>query len=216
MAKYTTIDHQIFNTHVYNKFMKYSESSYLTKKTLSDALKEEMQIKQLRKITVSEIIKKCDVNRKTFYYHFTDIYDLLKWTLEQEAIEVVKEFHLTTEYTDAMRFVMDYVEKNAHILNCAYDSIGREEMKRFFCADFYDVTSRYINELEKSLNVKVDENYKQFLIVLYTEALAGMLINAFQKKDQFDKEKTIDYLSFTITNSIPQLLINADKNSTSH
>ena len=38
----------------------------------------------------SEIIVDCGVNRKTFYYHFEDIYAPLKWMLEEEAGNVVK------------------------------------------------------------------------------------------------------------------------------
>lgn len=49
-----------------------------------------MRRKPFSKITVSELIKTCNVNRKTFYYHFEDIYDLLKWMLEQEAVAVVR------------------------------------------------------------------------------------------------------------------------------
>ena len=48
------------------------------KKTLAVSLKRFMEKKPLSKITVSEIIADCGVNRKTFYYHFEDIYALLK------------------------------------------------------------------------------------------------------------------------------------------
>lgn len=65
---------------------------HLIQKMFSAALKSAMKNKTLSKITVSEIIQTCRVNRKTFYYHFQDIYELLKWTLEQEAVEVVKNF----------------------------------------------------------------------------------------------------------------------------
>lgn len=195
--------------------MKYSESSYLMKKKLSDALKKEMETQPLKKVTVSKIIEDCGVNRKTFYYHFTDIYDLLKWTLEEEAVEVVKQFHLTTEYKDAVEFVIDYVEKNAHIINCAYDSMGREEMKRFFCNDFYEVTSKYIDDYVKEKKLDVDPIYKKFLTMLYTEGLAGLLINLFQNKDLFMKDKAIEYVTFTIGNSVPHLLEKANKKATS-
>ena len=40
---------------------------------------------------------------------------------------------------EAIMFVIDYVDKNNHILNCAYDSMGRDEMKRFFHSDFYNL-----------------------------------------------------------------------------
>ena len=79
----------------------------------------------------------CGLNRKTFYYHFEDVYALLKWTLEEEAIEVVKKFDLMVDYEEAILFVMDYVDSNKHMINCAYDAIGSEEMKRFFCFGFH-------------------------------------------------------------------------------
>lgn len=54
------------------------EVFFQTKKALSDALKKLMSQKAFSKITVSEIIRMCNVNRKTFYYHFEDIQALLK------------------------------------------------------------------------------------------------------------------------------------------
>ena len=108
------------------------ELSLRTKQSLAAALKKAMAKKPLSKITVSELVTTCNINRKTFYYHFTDIYDLLKWMMEQDAIEVVKNFDLLVNTEEAIRFVMDYVDQNHHIINCAYDSMGREEIKRFF------------------------------------------------------------------------------------
>ena len=116
--------------------MKHEITSMGTKKALAKSLKESMKTKPFSKISVSEIVSRCGLNRKTFYYHFEDIYSLLKWMLEEEAIEVVKHFDLLVDYEEAIYFVVEYIEKNDYILNCAYDSIGRDEMKRFFAHDF--------------------------------------------------------------------------------
>ena len=51
---------------------------------LAESLKRAMKQKSFSKITVSEIIQDCGVNRKTFYYHFEDVYDLLEWHLNNE------------------------------------------------------------------------------------------------------------------------------------
>lgn len=99
--------------------MKHEIKSLNTKKALVSALKESMKHKPLSKVTVSEIITACGVNRKTFYYHFKDIYDLFQWMLEDEAVEVVKQFDLMTDYEEALQFTLQYVEKNAHILRGA-------------------------------------------------------------------------------------------------
>lgn len=41
-----------------------------TKLSLSTALLELLEAKPLDKITVTELVKKCGVNRQTFYYNF--------------------------------------------------------------------------------------------------------------------------------------------------
>ena len=54
--------------------MKHKLNSINTKQMLVDALITLSIQKPFSKITVSEIIDYCNINRKTFYYHFTDIY----------------------------------------------------------------------------------------------------------------------------------------------
>lgn len=88
--------------------MKHEITSLSTKKTLAESLKRFMKTKSLSKITVSEIATDCGLNRKTFYYHFENIYSLLKWIFENEAIEAAKHFVLTLDYEKAILFVMDY------------------------------------------------------------------------------------------------------------
>lgn len=186
--------------------MKHEETSYNTKKLLSDALKQAMKKKPFQKITVSELIEECKVNRKTFYYHFGDIYELLKWTFEQEAIEVVKNFDLMVDYEEAITFIMDYVEENNYILNCAYDSIGRDELKRFFCSDFTDIIASVIEQAEQIMEKKLDDGYKKFLTNFYVEALSGMLIDWIKERDHHNRQVVTEYIFNTIRNSLTGVL----------
>ncbi len=186
--------------------MKHEITVLNTKRTLAASLKKFMNIKPLSKITITEIISDCGVNRKTFYYHFEDIYALLKWILEEEAIEVVKQFDLLVDYEEAIIFVMNYVDANKHILNCAYDTMGREEMKRFFYNDFINIIYSFVNSLENNIGIRVTKDYKDFICDLYTEALAGLLINWFREKKEHDREKTINYISLVFRASLPEVL----------
>ena len=124
--------------------MKHAESSLKTKKALASSLKKVMAKKPLRKITVTEIVNDCNVNRKTFYYHFEDIFALLKWILEQDAIEFIKQYDMHLGYRDAIALAMDYVENNSYIINCVYDTLGRDEMKRFLRTDFINIVNNFI------------------------------------------------------------------------
>ncbi|MDC7286464.1 TetR/AcrR family transcriptional regulator [Blautia schinkii] len=178
--------------------MKNEEISLETKKALAASLKKAMKQKAFSKITVKEIITDCGVNRNTFYYHFEDIYALLRWMLTEEAIEVVKHFDLLVDYEDAIRFVMNYVNQNDYIISCAYNSIGRDEMKRFFYSDFIEITSTLINSADEKSSKPLDPDFKKFLAEFYTEALAGILVNWATDRQVRDKEKTISYLTTII------------------
>ena len=89
--------------------MKHEISNYNTKKQLSGALKILLKNKILPKITISELTEKSGLNRKTFYYHFSDIHQLLKWTLKQEAIDILKEYGRMSDFAEAIDFVVEYI-----------------------------------------------------------------------------------------------------------
>ena len=48
-----------------------------TKRQLSAGLIELMKKKNIKDITIKELVEKVDINRSTFYLHYSDIYDLL-------------------------------------------------------------------------------------------------------------------------------------------
>lgn len=192
--------------------MKHEVTTYNTKKSLAEALKKAMQTKPFSKITVSEIINISGVNRKTFYYHFEDIFALLKWMFEEEAIEVVKHFDLLVDYEEAIRFVTNYVEENDYIISCAYDSIGRDEMKRFFYADFMGVVTSVIDAAEEKLNAKIEPDFKEYVAKFYTEAISGMIIDWVKERDRNDRDKIIGYLTTIIDVALKSIEIHLDQN----
>ncbi len=189
------------------------ELSLQTKNALAAALKNAMAKKRLAKISVSELCTTCNVNRKTFYYHFQDIYALLKWMLEQEAIDVVKNFDLIVNTEEAIRFVMDYAEQNKHIINGAFDSMGYEEIKRFFYNDLVSVLYGAIEEAEKDLHVQTDPQFKRFLADFYTEASASLLIEWTKNHMSQDKETVIRNLLSIFRISIHAILVDKDISS---
>lgn len=96
--------------------------------------------------------------------------------------------------------------KNAHILSCAYDAIGREEMKKFFYQDFIGIFQVIINSTKKELDISIDPQFEQFLCDFYTEALASCLINWFSKRKKYDKNQIMNYLILIFHSSIPNIV----------
>lgn len=180
--------------------MKDRATTLMTKKALAASLKKLMQNRPLDKIPIREIVDDCGVNRKTFYYHFANIYDLVEWMFKEEAIEVVKEYNLITNYEDAIRFSMDYIQKNQHVCNSALDALGRDELKRFFYNNFVATMRGIVDDFSK--NMVIPDDYKDFLINFYTESFASLLIQWIRNKENIDEEKFIKYISLTLFESI--------------
>ena len=70
--------------------------SNITKRALAAALKELMEEFPFIKISVADICAKCDINRKTFYYHFKDKYDLVNWIYDTEFMEAIRRKSYTS------------------------------------------------------------------------------------------------------------------------
>ena len=65
--------------------------SNITKKALADALKELMDTKPFQKISVSDICERCQMNRKSFYYHFKDKYEVLEYIVDEDIMKNIYE-----------------------------------------------------------------------------------------------------------------------------
>lgn len=78
---------------------KQSYSRMVIRQALLDLL-EQMPLK---KVTVTDICKRADVNRTTFYTNYTDIYDLLK-SITQDLHEDVREVLTLYDHMDGLAY----------------------------------------------------------------------------------------------------------------
>lgn len=83
-------------------------------------------------------------------------------------------------------------------INCAYDSLGRDVLKSFFCTDIKTVVQSIIKSKEESIGIELTEDFRTFLCSLYTEGIAGMIINTAQHPKNCSKEKLLESISSVI------------------
>lgn len=91
----------------------------------------------LDKITVRMLVENCGLNRQTFYYHFQDIYDLLRWMFQEEAVSLLHQHEGALLWQDGLLQLFHYIEANRAVCLCALNSVGWDCLKRFFEADIY-------------------------------------------------------------------------------
>lgn len=182
-----------------------------TKRMFADALTGLLKQKPLSKITVTELINFCGVNHKTFYYHFSNIYDLIKWMLEYDIIRHIKEFNLLKDYKDVIHIVSDYMEKNKSILHQILKDIGREQLRILFYDDFASTFEPAITEEIEKKKYSISKNCILFLISSFSELLANTIIDCINGTITIQKDDLIKYMEVFVKPLFQTALKEANK-----
>lgn len=105
--------------------------SNITKRALAAALRELMEEVPFEKINVAHICEKCEMNRKSFYYHFKDKYDLVNWIFDTEFIAVIKKNPVDTGW-EFLKNLCDYLYKNGDFYRKALRIEGQNSFSEHF------------------------------------------------------------------------------------
>ena len=98
----------------------------LTRKLLKDALVQLMQKQHISKISIRSICETADINRSTFYAHYTDQYALLHH-IEQEVMDNLKHHLKKQDYqrnrpisAQVLVRILEYAKENAEVLKVLF------------------------------------------------------------------------------------------------
>ena len=145
--------------------------SNITKKALAEALKQLMLEKAFEKISVSDICEKCDMNRKSFYYHFKDKYDLVNWIFDTEFMSITKAAPIWEDTWEWGMVICEYFYENRAFYRKALRITGQNS----FSEHFKEVLSSILSKrLEEMLGVKIANDFQ---INFFTDAI----VLAFQR-----------------------------------
>ena len=149
------------------------KTSETTCQAISGALKQLMIQKPLERITVAEIMDTCGMRRQHFYYYFTDIYDLLRWTFEKEALELLQQQQGVSPWQDGFLHLFQYINQNRAVCLCALDSLGKESLKRLLEADASSIVDRAIRQTAEENGLSAYSPEVEVVICLVTIMMAG-------------------------------------------
>lgn len=147
--------------------------SAITKAALSGALKRLLQTKTLDNITIGELTQTAGVSRKTFYYHFQDIYDLLEWTINEDSRLLLSELDLDNWDKDLARIV-EYLGANRALILNAYHSLSRAVVERRLTTIFLPLVDHLLTR-EPGYDRLLPEDMG-FLRSLYTLGVVGIVL----------------------------------------
>lgn len=183
-----------------------------TKIKMANALKEEVRLKAFSKITVGDIIALCGINRNTFYYHFENMYDLLYWTYEQEIQNIVNSFQAANaQISQAMNFILSYIDNNITLCQTAYESLGEQELKNMYERDLKVFLMHTIDFICQSKNFTITEDFKSFLVFNFTAMLSNQIAWYIKYNSELDKLKFFDYIQTSLFSSLEGTIVEGNR-----
>lgn len=156
--------------------MRKNIASENTKNLLAKTLREMLNEKPFTKITITELVQRTGINRKTFYYHFRSTEALLAWMIEKDTMEIVAQLDIIANPEKGIDFVMEYLEENRTMLKAINGSIGRGAVHKFLYRDLSPLVKMALTEASQG-HLKEDAGLKEFATEFYTEAVVGVLQN---------------------------------------
>ena len=142
-----------------------------TEHRLAEALKEMMSEMPLDEISVTLLVKKCRVNRQTFYYHFHDIYDLLTLVFLDEKIPDIEN----VDSIDSMiKCIFSYYQKNSQFINATTNSAAKDLFEEFIYNATYKTILKIINEQPDSK--KLHHNDRKAIARFYSQAYSRSIV----------------------------------------
>ena len=148
----------------------------ITKSALARALKRLMAEKDFQKISVTDICEKCGMNRKSFYYHFKDKYDLMNWIFYTEFVQALNyrpEDNGWQHLTD----VCGYFYDNKRFYRKALQIEGQNSFKDYF----HDILEAILLEYLKQYFG--NEKESEFAAEFFSDAVICSMIRWLTSKD---------------------------------
>ncbi|MGI5977212.1 MAG: TetR/AcrR family transcriptional regulator C-terminal domain-containing protein [Candidatus Limivicinus sp.] len=142
--------------------------SNITKRALANALKTLMNEKHFEKISVSDICEKCSMNRKSFYYHFKDKYDLVNWIFDTEFVDYLK-VHREEEGFNKISSLCYYFYENRVFYYRALSVEGQNSFSEYFHDLSFSAIAMRLSELFPS------EELSDFQINFYADAIVSAI-----------------------------------------
>lgn len=128
-----------------------------TKKILYESLLKLMKNKDINKITIKELTELADINRKTFYLHYNDIFDMI----DQIKEKILLEFK-------------DIVSKHKFVSETKEDLYLLLKEIIIFIDDNYDILSIFLGP-----HINADSNFIYKLKIIMKERCIDIWSNIF-------------------------------------
>ncbi len=146
-----------------------------TKKAISEVFWQLLEEKPYNKVTVQNIVERCEVNRNTFYYHFQDIPNLAEYSIMEWTDWVIRENSKYGSVIDCLVPIVREFVKRKVAFSHIYHSVCGETLIRYMNEASHHIVQSYMEKAIK--NISLSQCDKSILIRYYKSILVGVILD---------------------------------------
>ncbi len=145
-----------------------------TKNLIKEEFIKLLNKKSLHNITVTEIAKQCKIERKTFYYHYENLPQLVKEIFDEELEDVIKEFNETLSWEESFISAAKFILENKKVVKHMYESDYKIELEKYIFSISGEIMRKYVRRVAK--DTKAQEIDIKLIAYFYQCALSSSLV----------------------------------------
>ena len=131
---------------------------------------------ELDKITVTMLVKECNISRQTFYYHFSDIPAMIKWGIRQSTENCIESVKNTSDIREATQVYFDFIEESKFFLTKCFSSSYFGCTAAVLKKSVTEYITYFVNKNPSLLNAESD--VVEFITDLLSNAVTGQIISS--------------------------------------
>ncbi len=151
-------------------------------RTFLDLLRE----KPFDKITIRNIVETAEINRNTFYYYYSDIYELLEEMFTMEMNELIANHSSGVRWLIGFLKMLQTSYENKSIINNICSSRSYEYFETYMFKSCRIILTDYVHEECKN---NINDDVMEFIISFYMNGITGALSEWFRTGMQDNPEQ---------------------------
>ena len=145
-----------------------------TKAAIMDAFVRLLEQQPLDQITVQAITAECGISRNTFYYHYGDVYALLKAMLQRDMDTLLSQRQPREHATEGLRRLIGYISTRQRMVQHVYSGLGHATMEDYLMETTRNLFMAYLRDAAEGLSPSEED--LEFICYSYQFMLIGILL----------------------------------------
>lgn len=180
-------------------------NSDFTKFMIARGLKQLLEATSFTDVTVRDIAQHCQISRNTFYYHFRDKYDVIRWIFYTEITPLIGDPVSIEHWGLGMRALCHYIQENRVFYTNVVQFEGQNSLSDCLM-EFYENLVQHIILHAGGEKVLQPQQIKT-ISCFYAHGMSGVLLDWIKNGMTKDPDATITMLEDLLSGDIFQQIV---------